>query len=96
MNSKTFETVLKNQLDRTKNVLSSKGTEYAGSEEDRLATFKTTAALKHETTEQALIGMMAKHTVSIYDMVRSGKEYPIEIWDEKILKEIFKEISLDY
>ena len=30
---------------------------------------------------------MAKHTVSVYDMLRGleeGKSYPLELWDEKI------------
>ena len=30
---------------------------------------------------------MAKHTVSVYDMIRGleeGKSYPLELWDEKI------------
>lgn len=27
---------------------------------------------------------MAKHTVSVYDMIRSGKDYPLDLWEEKI------------
>lgn len=88
MTKKEFDVILKEQLDKTKSMLASKGTEYAGEEEDRLITFKTAAALKRETPAQALLGMMAKHTVSIYDMVRSGREYPAELWDEKITDHI--------
>jgi len=32
---------------------------------------------------QALMGMMAKHTVSVADMCVSGETYPQEMWDEK-------------
>lgn len=32
--------------------------------------------------------MMAKHTVSIYDMCNSGLKYPIELWNEKITDHI--------
>ena len=32
--------------------------------------------------------MMAKHTVSIYDMCNSGQKYPIELWNEKITDHI--------
>jgi hypothetical protein len=32
--------------------------------------------------------MMAKHTVSIYDMCNSGKEYSIDMWNEKITDSI--------
>lgn len=28
--------------------------------------------------------MMVKHTVSIYDMVERGEQFPLEIWGEKI------------
>jgi hypothetical protein len=44
--------------------------------------------LKGETPEQALAGMMAKHTVSIYDMCCDGLSHPIEMWDEKITDHI--------
>lgn len=38
--------------------------------------------------KEALAGMMAKHTISVYDMCRSGKDYPIELWNEKITDHI--------
>ena len=33
---------------------------------------------------QALVGMMTKHTVSVYDMVNGGQAYASDKWDEKI------------
>ena len=32
--------------------------------------------------------MMAKHTVSVYDMCESGEQYPVELWQEKITDSI--------
>lgn len=89
MNSKTFDTLVVNQLARSENLLARKGQEYAESAEndaaiDRLAHFKKAAALQGGTTEQAAFGMLAKHLVSLADMVRSAKPYPLERWDEKI------------
>ena len=37
---------------------------------------------------QALGGMMVKHTTSVYDMIASGKEYPLSLWNEKITDHI--------
>ena len=28
--------------------------------------------------------MMAKHTVSVYDMIGTGEDYPLDLWEEKI------------
>ena len=32
--------------------------------------------------------MMAKHTVSVYDMCNIGDNYPLELWSEKITDSI--------
>lgn len=52
--------------------------------EDKLRGFKATAALRGTTPQGALAGMMAKHTLSVYDMCESGEEYPMDVWNEKI------------
>lgn len=83
MDNTRFQQVLDRQIQQTKMVLAGKAEEYA-SDTDRLSNFKSAAALKKVTPEQALTGMMAKHTVSVYDMVESGKEYTEAEWDEKI------------
>lgn len=88
MNTKTFNAIIKDQVNRSLDLLTVKAKEYTIVNEDRLTNFKTAAALQHKTTEQALSGMMAKHIVSIYDMINSGQEYPIEVWDEKITDSI--------
>lgn len=86
MDSKTFETIIEEQITTCRDILIKKAGEYAT--EDRLHNFKVAAALQLENPKQALAGMMAKHTVSVYDMCRSGKKYPIELWNEKITDHI--------
>jgi hypothetical protein len=86
MTSDKFDTVLNNLLNKCVHTLSKKAKEY--STEDRLHNFKTAAKLKNETPIQSLAGMMAKHTVSVYDMCMSGKAYSKELWEEKICDSI--------
>lgn len=83
MNNEEFAYLLKNQINECQKVLGNKAYEYA-TNADRLDNFKTAAALQHLTVRQALAGMMAKHTVSIYDMCRSDESYSLELWAEKI------------
>lgn len=83
MNSQRFDAVLNDQIKRTVDVLGSKAGEYAN-DKDRLHNFKAAAALQGVTPIEALRGMMTKHTISIYDMIGSGKMFPLEVWDEKI------------
>lgn len=63
--------------------LISKGSEYS-TEVDRLHNFKVAAELQSTTPPKALGGMLAKHIVSIYDMLNSESEFPLPVWDEKI------------
>ena len=86
MTATEFERIFEEQVDRSRMVLVNKACEYAT--EDRLHNFKVAAALEGKTPEQALAGMMAKHTVSVYDMAESGLAYPIELWQEKITDHI--------
>lgn len=93
MNLHTFNDIVVTQLSRSEVLLTSKGEEYAenateATEVDRLAHFKKAAALQDETTAQAAFGMLAKHLVSVSDMVGSRKSYPLEVWNEKITDSI--------
>jgi hypothetical protein len=47
-------------------------------------TLTTRSPEETEAVGAALAGMMAKHTVSVYDMIGTGKVYPMELWEEKI------------
>ena len=86
MTATEFERIFEEQVERSRIVLVNKASEYAT--EDRLHNFRVAAALEGKTPEQALAGMMAKHTVSVYDMAESGQPYPIELWQEKITDHI--------
>lgn len=84
MNYKSFDDILETCFDKMRSVLKSKSDEYS-SGKDKLHNFKIAGALKQETPRQALMGMLVKHTVSIYDMGLSEEEYSLELWDEKII-----------
>ncbi len=81
-----FEDILNAQIKRVQDVLAVKSMEYGPV--DRLGNFKKTAALRGVKLHQAVGGMMVKHTVSIYDMIESGKPYSMDQWDEKITDHI--------
>jgi hypothetical protein len=79
-----FRQLLHQEFARCESTLFKKSDEYA-SDSSALHNFNTAASLTGETPEQALGGMMVKHTVSIFDMIREGAEsFTIEQWDEKI------------
>lgn len=85
MNAEDFNKIIHEQISRCEATLCKKADEYAT--EDRLHNFKVAAGIQNCLPTTALAGMMAKHTVSVYDMLRGleeGKSYPIELWDEKI------------
>lgn len=85
MTTKELEAVFEEQVERCREVLLNKGKEYTPDEADRFSSFKTAAGLQHTTQVQALLGMLAKHIVSLYDMSYVGTEkYDMAVWDEKI------------
>lgn len=89
MNTETFDNIINEQLQTCKDVLISKAKEYAT--DDRLHNFKVAAAIQGCTPIKALAGMMAKHTVSIYDMCNGtgcGMVYTLARWEEKITDSI--------
>lgn len=87
MNADRFNAVLEDVIDKVTNVLGSKAHEYAD-DRDRLHNFKASAALQGVTPREALIGLMSKHTISVYDMGRAKQDFPLEKWDEKIIDHI--------
>lgn len=89
MNTPDFNTHLKDMQAHTIDVLTAKAAEYAT--DDRLHNFKAAAGLERITPVEALGGMMAKHTISVYDLIHdygAGKEAPIALWSEKITDSI--------
>lgn len=83
MNITRFNDIVAKQLSKTADLLTQKGNEYAP-DVDRLAAFKQAAALQQCTVPEALGGMLAKHIVSIYQMLPDAYLYTSEKWDEKI------------
>jgi hypothetical protein len=81
-----FKKVLKASIERSLAVLASKAQDYAR-EADRLRNFKEAGALQNVTPEEARFGMLAKHIVSVSEMVEDlgqGRDWPMEVWQEKI------------
>lgn len=68
MDSETFDRILDARLESTRKVLASKRKEYAAAG-DRLHNFNRAARMLGGSREKALVGMMAKHWVSVLDMV---------------------------
>ena len=63
-----FERVVEERIAKCAQTLDLKAGEYATS--DRLHNFKVAGALQGCTPERALLGMWAKHIVSVVDIVR--------------------------
>ena len=81
MNNVDFVKLLYERIDMTHATLNAKGKEYA-SEDDILHNFKRAGAMQNVTPAKALVGMWAKHIISVLDIVDSGL-----IPDEKTINE---------
>lgn len=90
MTNERFRKIVDKRLAYCKGLLTAKGIEYAKDEDtdDRLHAFTVAAALEGITPKEALAGMMAKHTVSVYDMCRDPQYHSLEKWREKITDHI--------
>lgn len=83
MKADAFDKIVEEELQATVDMLKSKANEYA-TDGDRLSNFKTAAALRGVSPADALMGMLAKHMVSVADMVKTPNDYTPAIWDEKL------------
>lgn len=83
MTIERFNEIIQQQLRKTADLLTAKGTEY-DPDVDRLASFKRAADLQQISIPEALGGMLAKHIISIYQMLHNASLYTDEKWDEKI------------
>ena len=85
MTSDRFNEILEETLQKCIDTLRTKSNEYAT--EDKLHNFKVAAVIQNCTPITALAGMMAKHTVSVYDLIQKqehGVGVSKEMWEEKI------------
>lgn len=90
MNSQEFNVLFEQTVEMCRSTLCAKADEYA-EDDDRLHNFNIAAILQGNTPIEALGGMMVKHTVSIYDLIRrtgKGAEISDVMWDEKIMDSI--------
>lgn len=87
MNADQFNAIFEEVFKESSDVLTTKAGEYAD-DIDRLRNFKLAAHLRECSNRDALAGMMAKHTVSVYDLMGAVTCAPIEKWDEKIIDHI--------
>lgn len=83
VNETRFRLILDRRFAAISDTLVTKAREYA-TDADRLHNFHAAAALLRCTPEQACWAFLAKHLVSIGDMVASGHVQPREKWDEKL------------
>lgn len=86
MDTPEFESQIKDAVGRSTMVLFQKAASYTDEDGDRFRNFKLAAELQHTTPIKALAGMMAKHTVKLYDLIDQSEEEGVlrEVWDETI------------
>lgn len=85
MNADEFNYVILEQIEVCQTMLGVKADEYAT--EDRLHNFNVAAKLQNQRPAEALAGMMAKHTVSVYDLIQNNPTDEM-LWNEKITDHI--------
>lgn len=87
MKSEKFETILTERLEKIRATLGQKAQEYA-TDGDRLHNFKRAGEMLKCDPAKALQGFLAKHLVSINDMIDQrnsmGRLWDQAQWDEKI------------
>ena len=84
MTNEQFENRVAMRMSLCAKTLLKKGKEYNINTDDRLSAFKAAAALENVNPAEALGGMLAKHLVSIYDMLPHFDCISSDIWEEKI------------
>lgn len=88
MTTNEFNKIINTQLELCKKILIDKSIEYNQDEDERLDCFIAGAKLSGKSLKEVLGGMMIKHTISIYQMINSKKEYKLDKWTEKITDHI--------
>lgn len=83
MTTERFNQIVDELTSHIKTTLKRKATEYSLTD-DRLSSFKCAAEIQHNLPSQALLGMMTKHIVSIYDYVCTGQKFTEVMAREKI------------
>lgn len=87
MTAEEFNVILEKRIEVIRASLVRKAEEYA-SDEDRLYNFKAMARMSKCRPMRAWLGVAVKPLNDLIDMVNSGKAYPAERWDEKLMDAI--------
>lgn len=85
MDELEFDAIIRSRMFKCTKTLDVKAQEYAVV--DRLHNFRRAGAMLGCSPERALVGFLAKHLVSIFDIVDAidlNKRPKPEVWDEKI------------
>lgn len=82
MTSNDFNVVLNNRIQKIREILESKATEYATS--DRLYNFKRAGEINRKDPKEELWGMATKHLVSVIDIVEKRIPLTKYLVNEKI------------
>jgi hypothetical protein len=96
MQEQEFEQLVEEIFGRVKQILASKGKEYARG--DRLSNFKKAGTLAGSSPERALLGMLIKHWVSIVEIINDlerDKSWHPDIWREKLTDNIAYSLLLE-
>jgi len=82
---KKFDELVEYRCAEIKRILCKKSKEYA-TKTDRLHNFNRAASMLWTSREKALMGMLSKHLVSVFDIVDNmDKKHPsVEVIEEKI------------
>lgn len=100
MRTELFNKVIEAAVDRSLSMMARKNDEYSGNtdydpkskvNDDRLRGCKSVAEIQGVNIFRAIGGLMAKHTSSVYDLIRnteSGEVADLSIWQEKITDHI--------
>lgn len=87
MTDERFNQIVDEELENIKKVLCKKKGEY-NLDTDRMSAFKEAAEYLRKSPEDILMGYRCKHEMSLVDMINSGKQFPKELWLEKITDNI--------
>jgi hypothetical protein len=87
MTKSRFNELKEDLLTKCENLFEIKSYEYSR-KQDVLHNFKQVAKLTHQTTKEALLSLLSKHIVSIYDMGTDSMKHCPPFWDEKIVDAI--------
>ena len=85
-----YNEIIDKQIEKCKSMICSKRAEYAD-DKTPTANFNRAGMLLKQKPTTGLAGVMAKHTISIYDMLydhERGVEFSEELWTEKITDNI--------